>query len=69
MREAGQLEGTPRDIGKLFKEVPEDIKKECKEDIKEILWGHFWKDISRGITAGLAEWYKNKLVENEFEEP
>jgi hypothetical protein len=68
LREAGELEGTPRDIGKLFVEVPKDIGQEHKEEIQTILWKAFWKDISRGCTAGLAEWYKNKLVENEFEE-
>lgn len=69
LREAGELEDTPRDIGKLFVEVPKDVDQECKEEIKQILWKAFWKDISRGITAGLAEWYHNKLVENEFENP
>ena len=35
LRDAGLLEGSPRDIGLLFKEVPEDLKKECVEEIKE----------------------------------
>jgi hypothetical protein len=69
LREAGELEGSPKDIGKLFVEVPKDIGQEHKEEIKNILWNAFWKDISRGCTAGLAEWYKNKLVENAFEAP
>jgi hypothetical protein len=69
LREAGELEGTPRDIGKLFKEVPADVLKECGDEIKDALFKHFWKAISRGITAGLAEWYKNKLIEGEFGGP
>ena len=69
LKERNELEGTPRDIGKLFKEVPIDIEAESKEAIKDVLWGAFWKDISRGCTAGLAEWYKNKLVEDAFESP
>jgi hypothetical protein len=69
LREQGQLEDSPRDIGKLFKEVPKDILEECGEEIKEALFKHFWKDISRGITAGLAEFYKDKLAKEAFENP
>lgn len=64
--EAGNLEGSPRDIGPLMKAVNEDVREECAEEIKEKLFKHFWKMISRGITAGLPEWYKEKLIESEF---
>lgn len=66
LREAGKLEDTPRDIGLLFKEVPEDIARECKTEILDALWSHFWKDIQRGTTAGLAEWYKEQLLKLQF---
>jgi hypothetical protein len=69
LRENGELEDSPKDIGKLFKEVPKDILAECEDEIRDALFKHFWKDISRGITAGLAEWYKAKLAENAFAEP
>ena len=68
MAEVGALEHTPRDIGKLMKEVPEDVAAECKDEIMDALWRHFWPQIRRGITAGLPEWYKAKLAERQFED-
>lgn len=66
LREVGALEEDPRDIGKLMKAAGEDLKVECEEEIKEVLFRHFWKDIQRGATAGLPEWYKAQLVEQQF---
>lgn len=37
-----------------------------KEWIKEQLFEYFWKEISRGITKGLPEWYKEQLVKGQF---
>ena len=68
LREAGRLEGSPRDIGALIKEVPSDIEKECMEEIKELLWAWAWPKARRGITAGLAEWYKEELLAEQFSE-
>lgn len=68
LRDAGLLENSPKDIGKLIKEVPEDILKECGEEIKDKLFSHFWPQIKRGITAGMPEWYKELLLESAFEE-
>ncbi len=66
LREAGALEEDPRDIGKLMREAGEDLKAECEAEIKEVLFRHFWKDIQRGATAGLPEWYKAQLAEQQF---
>ena len=66
LREAGKLEGSPRDIGGLFKEVPADILKECEDDIKAALLRWAWPKVQRGVTAGLAEWYKERLLEQQF---
>ena len=69
LEERGELEGSPRDIGKLFKEVPTDLLKECEEEIKQSLFDWAWKrKLSRSLTAGLAEWYKLKLAERQFAE-
>ena len=69
LREQGQIEDSPKDIGKLFKEVPEDVLRECTEYIKEELFKWAWKGkLSRGITAGLAEWYKAELVKRVIED-
>ena len=67
LRERGELEDSPRDIGKLFKEVPVDLLKECKDEIMAILFDWAWKrSLSRSITAGLAEWYKDELAKAQF---
>jgi hypothetical protein len=68
LREKGELEDSPKDIGKLLKEVSQDIQDECKEEIAEILFKWAWKQIARGFTAGLAEWYKNELLKRQFGE-
>lgn len=68
LREAGELEGSPRDIGKLLKEISSDVHKDEAEEIKERLFKHFWKHISRGITKGAPEWYKEKLATEAMEE-
>jgi len=65
LRDAGRLEGSPRDIGNLFQEVPADIEKECAEEIKDRLYAWARPKIMRIVTAGLAEWYKNKLLDGQ----
>lgn len=68
MKENGTLEESPKDIGMLLQEVNKDILIECEDEIKDVLFKHFWKTISRGVTQGLPEWYKEKLLEKSFEE-
>lgn len=67
LRDAGKLEGSPRDIGMLIREVPDDIRKDSEEEIKEVLFKHFWPQISKGVTAGFPEFYKKTLVEGAFD--
>ncbi len=69
LTEAGLLESDPRDIGKLMKEVPSDIEKECTDEIKEKLWKWAWPHIRRMTTRGLPEWYKEQLLAKQFETP
>ena len=68
LAEADQLTETPKDIGGLIKEVKNDVLKECEDEIKQLLFKHFWGQISRRLTAGLPEWYKEKLAESAFNE-
>ena len=64
MRDDGKLEGSPRDIGKLLIEIQADIKKECEEEIKELLFKVLWREaISRGVVRGFPEFYKGYLLE------
>lgn len=67
LREAGKLEDSPRDIGLLFKEVPNDIRKEEEDFIKQKLFEWAWPHIQRGVMAGLPEWYKEQLMKKQFE--
>ncbi len=65
LRERGDLDSSPKDIGKLILEVKADIQAECEEEIKQALWEHAKSHILRASTRGLAEWYKEKLLENQ----
>lgn len=66
LRDNNILENTPTDIGKIIVEVHRDITKECKDEIMEKLWGAYYKTIVGGITKGIPEWYKNKLMNTMF---
>lgn len=63
LRDSGNLENTPQDIGKLIKEIQNDLTEECKEEIKDGLWKIFNKDLIRKAVAGFPEWYKKRLIE------
>ena len=65
LREEGKLEGEPKDIGLLMREVPDDVFDEHGEEIRDMLYGHFKKQIARGLTRGLPEWYKARLIEEQ----
>jgi len=65
-REAGELLSQPEDIGPLLKEISDDITTECVAEIKQKLWVEFRRDIMRGVTRGFPEWYKTKLIEDQF---
>jgi hypothetical protein len=67
LKERGLIEQSPTDIGLLLKEVQEDVAKECEAEIKDKLWAWAWPKLSRMITAGLPQWYKDELVKLQFE--
>ena len=68
LRDKGLLDNSPKDIGNLLKEIQEDIKAEEGQFIKNRLYAAFIKDILRGTTAGVPEWYKERLLKEQFEE-
>lgn len=68
LREAGKIENSPHDIGLIIREVPGDVLKECEDEIKEALFKYAWPHISRIITRGVAEWYKDVLLRRQFEQ-
>lgn len=69
LREQGLIQDAPQDIGQLMKEVPEDVAKECTEEIKERLLAWAWPQIRRGFVKGLPEWYKEELLKRAFSAP
>lgn len=66
MNEDGLVTNSYKDIGPLVMAVLEDIKKEGKEEIMEAMWSHFWPAIAKKSGHGIAEWYKQYLVEEQF---
>lgn len=62
LRDAGMLQGEPRDIGTLVKLIQQDVVEECKEEIMEHLWRIFGTEVLRGSIRGFPEWYKRQLV-------
>jgi len=66
LKERGLIQNDPRDIGELMKEVPEDIAKECTDEIKEKLFAWAWPQLRRGFVRGLPEWYKEELLKIAF---
>lgn len=65
-KEKGELENSPRDIGKLLKEIQIDIEAEEKEDIKNFLWKEFGQEVLRYSTKGFPEFYKKELLKRAF---
>lgn len=54
-----------RHIGPLLGSIQQDVHAECQDEIKNELFGAFWKDIARATTAGFVPWYKAKLLDIE----
>jgi len=67
LKDSSSLENDPKDIGPLIKEIISDIRIECEEEIKQKLFDWLWRDIQRGVTRGFPEWYKEKLLNRQFE--
>lgn len=68
LKEAGKIEGSPKDIGALIAEIKNDIEKECADEIKELLYRHSISNIQRLATSGFPEWYKEQLLNSSFVE-
>lgn len=62
LKEQGLIENSPKDIGKIIKEVPRDLIAECEIEIKDALFAWAKDGLIRGINRGLAEYYKEILV-------
>ena len=58
----------PKDIGVLMRELNRDFE-EHVDEIKNLLYTNFRKDILRVANRGFAEWYKAKLRGDVFVNP
>lgn len=67
LREKGLLTNSPKDIGLLMKEAQSDLREECKQEIMDQLFDWAYPKIQRKVTNGLAEWYKEQLLQSQFE--
>lgn len=67
LRDDGKIEDSPRDIGLLIREVWPDVEKECREDIADELYAWAADHLRRMSTRGLPDWYKQRLLERQFE--
>ena len=68
LRDKDELENAPRDIGKLIKEIYDDIKIEEEQAIKSWLYGNFIDQILRTAIRGFPEYYKEQLAKRSFNE-
>lgn len=66
LRDNGDLKGSPTDIGPLIKAIPADVRKECEEEMKDILFKWAWPQVSRLVVKGFPEFYKDQLLKNQF---
>ena len=66
LKERGEIQDSPQDIGKCLKEISLDTLAECKEEIKEKLFQWAWGNIGRGVTNGFPQWYKEELARLQF---
>jgi hypothetical protein len=62
LRDAGELEGSPRDIGPLLRELHHDLDEEYIAEIKEKLWQFHKKEVYQTVTRGFPQWYKEQLL-------
>jgi hypothetical protein len=66
LQESNELNFEPQDIPLVLREVARDVLADEGEEIKQRLFKHFWKQISRGLTKGLPEHYKVWLAERQM---
>lgn len=67
LSEAGKILDDVKDIGLIIKEVPNDVFAECEQEMKDRLWKHAKPHITRQLTRGLPEFYKERLLKLQFE--
>lgn len=67
LRDSGDIECDPRDIGKLLKEISLDVRTEEAEWIRDQLFAWAWPHIARGVTRGFPDYYKASIAKEQLE--
>ena len=65
LRDEGKLTQSMKDVGPLMKELASDLQEECHDEIKAVLWPKIWKQIVKGISRGMPEYYRMNLGREE----
>ena len=65
LRDSNMLVDEPKDIGVLMRELNRDFE-EHVDEIKNLLYSNFRKDIIRIANRGFAEWYKARLLADSY---
>lgn len=68
LREEGKLKDGMEDIGPLMRELHDDLKAECSDIVKEMLFNWAWKGVVKGVSSGFPDWYRKKIEVNAFED-
>ena len=63
LKESGNYQGEPKEIGALMKMLNQDLEEECKDEVKDALWMMFRKEFIGAASKGFPEWYKRKLLD------
>lgn len=69
LRDDGVLTDSLKDIGALILEIKADMTKECEDEIKDVLYKWALPKVQRGVTGGFPEFYKQLLLNRQFESP
>lgn len=67
VREDGNLTKSPADIANLINELKADFRAECADEVKNALWRWATPQIERALTRGFPEWYKQQLLNLQFD--
>jgi hypothetical protein len=68
LRERGLITDNVKDIGLIIGEVRKDITKEEHDYIAQKLYRHFADGIIRRAASGVPQWWKDRLLEQAFEQ-
>lgn len=66
LAERSELSNEPKDIGPLMREIVSDVEVECVDEIKQMLWEAYRKEVLRMSAKDVPQWYKTRLAKSAF---